>query len=71
MKIIKLTKESDYRALYLNTDYISYFSTYSAGKVSHTYIHPIGFNNGAFDVLETPEKIMELIQQAEETEELG
>jgi len=71
MKIIKLTKESDHRALYLNTDYISYFSTYSDRGAIHTHIHPIGFNNGSYNVVETPEEIMELIKQAEDAEELG
>lgn len=69
MKLIKLTSRGSEKPVYINVDYIGhiYRTTeplpYSNGSITYTTVGVVTHNNGGFDVKETPEEIIELINQ--------
>jgi len=71
MKLIKLTSlRSADRAIYINIDHIGHMyrtteqtSYYSNNSITYTTVGVVTHNNGGFDVKETPEEIIELINQ--------
>lgn len=65
MKMIKLTEVTKYHGnnqRYFNIDKIENFCKYINGK---TYLY-MSTSSAAFEVVETPEEIIQLIKQAEE-----
>ena len=65
MKFIKLTEVMKYyenNQRYFNVDKIENFCKYINGK---TYLY-MSTSSSAFEVVETPEEIMQLIEQAKE-----
>ena len=57
MRIIKLTSFNNEEPIYVNVEYIGYFY-----KLEHeNHGSKIKTNDGAFDVIESPERILKLI----------
>ena len=70
MKIIKVTSLKDKKPVYLNVEQIGHFfrvpqklSYGSVDEEEHTRVGVTTHNNGGFSIVETPEKLMELISQ--------
>jgi hypothetical protein len=70
MKIIKVTSLSDKKSVYLNIEAIGHFYTVlekreygRLEKVEHTRIGITTHNNGGFEITETPEVIIKLINK--------
>ena len=68
MKIIKVTSLSDKKSVYLNVEAIGHFyivpemKDYGRiEKVEHTRIGVTTHNNGGFEITETPEMLIKLI----------
>ena len=58
MRIIKLTSFNNEEPIYVNIEYIGYFY-----KLEHeTHGSKIRTNDGAFEVIESPERILKLIE---------
>lgn len=70
MKLIKLTSRWSHREpVYINVDYIGHMYRiteqlpYKYESITYTTVGVVTHNNGGFDVKETPEEIIELINQ--------
>ena len=70
MKIIKVTSFKDKSSIYINVEQIGDFyivpEKMNYGRVveeEHTRVGVTTHNNGGFSIVETPEKLMELISQ--------
>ena len=70
MKIIKVTSLKDKSSIYINVEQIGDFyivpEKMNYGRVveeEHTRVGVTTHNNGGFSIVETPEKLMELISQ--------
>lgn len=69
MKLIKLTSRRSNNTVYINVDHIGHIyrtteqMSYSNNSITYTTVGVVTHNNGGFDVKETPEEIIELINQ--------
>jgi hypothetical protein len=70
MKFIRLTSLKDSKPIFINPDFIGHLyqvpekrSYGSVDEVEHTKLGITTHNNGGFPIVETPEKLMELISQ--------
>lgn len=68
MKIIKVTRLIDKKPIYLNVEAIGHFyrvpekTAYgNVEKAEHTRVGVTTHNNGGFEIVETPEKLIKLI----------